>query len=67
MTLEGDFIAGKGTIAGASIGGQNVESIYLGKTLVWRKEPALIDEIGRMFMTEDGVGSLIIDKSYEEV
>ena len=69
-TLEGNFIVGKNTIIDAFIGGQNVVTIYLGKTLVWTKDMPLLgvvlfDEINRQFITEDKTRNIFIDKSLD--
>ena len=66
-TLEGNFIISKEPIIDAFIGGKNVIEIYLGKKLVWTKETsiseqALLDEINRSFITEDGAKYIFIDK-----
>lgn len=64
-TLEGNLITGKKSIIDAFIGGQNIVEIYLGKTLVWKKEIslelALFDENNRTYITEDETNNILVD------
>lgn len=64
-TLEGNLIKGKESIIDAFIGGQNIVEIYLGKTLVWKKEIslelALFDENNRTYITEDETNNILVD------
>lgn len=64
-TLEGNLITGKESIIDAFIGGQNIVEIYLGKTLVWKKEIslelALFDENNRTYITEDETNNILVD------
>lgn len=64
-TLEGNLIKGKESIIDAFIGGQNIVKIYLGKTLVWKKEIslelALFDENNRTYITEDETNNILVD------
>ena len=64
-TLEGNLIKGKESIIDAFIGGKNIVEIYLGKTLVWKKEIslelALFDENNRTYITEDETNNILVD------
>lgn len=64
-TLEGNLIKGKESIIDAFIGRQNIVEIYLGKTLVWKKEIslelALFDENNRTYITEDETNNILVD------